>query len=62
MEKYLFSREIVYVAYIYVYYIWFQGDLSPACLEDIVVSEIEADEEVHQSSSGDDSDLDSDND
>ncbi len=52
----------MYVAYIYVYYIWFQGDLSPACLEDIVVSEIEADEEVHQSSSGDDSDLDSDND
>ncbi|KAK4003797.1 hypothetical protein OUZ56_005549 [Daphnia magna] len=41
---------------------WFEGEMSPACLEDIVVSEIEEDEEVHQSSSDDDIDSDSDDD
>lgn len=41
---------------------WFVGEMSPACLEDIVVSEIEEDEEVHQSSSDDDIDSDSDDD
>ena len=40
---------------------WFDGEMSPACLEDMV-SEIEEDEEVHQSSSDDDSYSDSDDD
>lgn len=41
---------------------WFEGEMSPACLEDIVVSQIEEDEEVHHSSSDDDVDSDSDGD
>ena len=36
---------------------WFEGEMSPASLEDIVVTEIEEDEEeVHHESASDDSD------